>query len=389
MRTPTFLTLLVAVALMQSAAFGQEAAEETTQEPEKMTVGSVAPPIDIEHWISTGNGKFEPINEFEPGNVYIVEFWATWCGPCVASMPHLVETQEKYADKGVTIISVSDEPLDTVTTFLEREVRSAEPEAQVQTYGELTSAYCLTTDPDSSVKKDYFLAAGQRGIPCAFIVGKDGHIEWFGHPMAMDKTLELVVTDQWDREAEQAAGEKIEAITQAASQAAQTGDYAKFDELLAELKGMDLPPGAAESVPGQIEMLSRIEMISKCTNAPAEVVAMLKDKGADMETRDLGIMASSIARNKDIDAELFTTLTGLLADRLEAGQDALALSNLLATMHAAQGDWDKAIEFQEKAVEAAGSAGQANSAQLKRIMESTLQRYQEEKAKEEATTDET
>lgn len=41
------------------------------------------------------------------GTVVLVDFWATWCGPCVAKFPHLVELHQKYADKGLTCMSVS------------------------------------------------------------------------------------------------------------------------------------------------------------------------------------------------------------------------------------------------------------------------------------------
>ena len=55
--------------------------------------------------------------------VVVLEFWATWCGPCIAAMPHIAEIQKKYEDKNVQVISISDEDLDTVEDFLEREVR--------------------------------------------------------------------------------------------------------------------------------------------------------------------------------------------------------------------------------------------------------------------------
>ena len=58
----------------------------------------------------------------------------------------------------------------------------------------------MTCDPDSSVEKDYFRAAAQSGIPCCFIVGKSGLIEWLGHPMEMDEPLQAVVDGSWDRE---------------------------------------------------------------------------------------------------------------------------------------------------------------------------------------------
>ena len=88
-----------------------------------LTVGSKAPSIDVEHWLQDGDGKFSHVKEFKSGKVYIVEFWATWCGPCIAAMPHISELQDKYADKGVQVISVSDEDLETVEGFLEKKVR--------------------------------------------------------------------------------------------------------------------------------------------------------------------------------------------------------------------------------------------------------------------------
>lgn len=211
----------------KSAAEKPTAAKSTpVAETALLTIGSKAPPIDIEHWISNGNGRFKPVTKFAPGKVYVVEFWATWCGPCVASMPHLAETQARYADKGVQIISISDEDLETVQGFLAMTVRSSKPadgeepgdkegkkaveknpkaakaqETEKKTYAQLTSAYCLTTDPDASVSIDYMEGAAQNGIPTSFIVGKTGLVEWIGHPMSLDKPLELIVADKWDRAA--------------------------------------------------------------------------------------------------------------------------------------------------------------------------------------------
>ena len=160
-----------------------------TANVKKLTIGDKAPAIDIAHWV-----KGEKVNEFESDKVYVVEFWATWCGPCVSAMPHLSELQKKYADYDVKFISVSDEPLEKVVSFLFKEYKSD---------GKIHNdriGYTLTTDPDKSVMTDYFRAAGQTGIPCAFIIGKDTKIEWIGHPMSMDDPLEAVVKDTWDRD---------------------------------------------------------------------------------------------------------------------------------------------------------------------------------------------
>ncbi|MEZ6105834.1 MAG: TlpA disulfide reductase family protein [Pirellulaceae bacterium] len=212
-------------ALLPSYAVAQEVT---------LTIGSDAPALDIEHWLSDGHGQFEPVKKFEADKVYVVEFWATWCGPCIASMPHLAELQEQYGEKGVQIISVSDEDLETVNGFLALKVQGDE---EGRKYSELTSAYCLTTDPDQSVYTAYMEAAGQNGIPTAFVVGKDSKIEWIGHPMELDSVLEKVVDGSWDREAHIAsfkAQQEFDAVLGEVFALAQTGEIDKALKLLDE-----------------------------------------------------------------------------------------------------------------------------------------------------------
>ena len=225
---------------------------------DELTIGSKAPELDIEHWVQDGNGKFKPVTEFKKGNVYIVEFWATWCGPCIASMPHIVETQKKYADKGVQIVSISDEDLETVDKFLERKYKAPgakkeegdESGDEPKTYRELTSSYCLTTDPDRSSSRDYMEAAGQNGIPCAFIVGKDQKIEWIGHPMSMDKALADVVEDKWDRAAfaeEFAESQKMDLLMAKIMRSARGGKMDEAMELIDKaLAETDAPQAKAQ-----------------------------------------------------------------------------------------------------------------------------------------------
>lgn len=156
---------------------------------EPLTIGSKAPTIEVAHWF---NGK-APVRAFDDGKVYVIEFWATWCGPCVASMPHLRDLQRRHGE-AITVVSVSDESPEIIEKFLDRETGDT-------TFREITEHYWLATDPDGSVKQDYMRAAGQQGIPTAFIVGKTGLIEWIGHPMQIDAPMAGVLSGEWDRDA--------------------------------------------------------------------------------------------------------------------------------------------------------------------------------------------
>src|SRR5436305_5946962 len=82
-----------------------------------LKVGDPAPKLKADKWLQ-GN----EVKEFAKDKVYVVEFWATWCGPCIAIMPHVAEMQAEYKDKGVTFIGYSakdpNNDMEKVTAFV-------------------------------------------------------------------------------------------------------------------------------------------------------------------------------------------------------------------------------------------------------------------------------
>jgi len=160
-------------------------------------VGSSAPAIKVARWI-----KGDKINSFEKGKVYVVEFWATWCGPCKQSIPHLTELAKKYAGK-VTFMGVS---------CYEKNA----PKGDYENYGDKVAAfvkdfgdkmdYNVAWDGDDAVmSKTWMEAADQNGIPTAFVVDGTSHIVWIGHPMmGLDETLGKVLDGTFDSKAEAA-----------------------------------------------------------------------------------------------------------------------------------------------------------------------------------------
>ena len=71
----------------------------------KSVLNEKAPELAVEEWISD---KPKTKDKF-----ILIDFWATWCGPCRMSIPHLNKFQEKFSRK-LVVIGISDEPLQTL-----------------------------------------------------------------------------------------------------------------------------------------------------------------------------------------------------------------------------------------------------------------------------------
>lgn len=97
------------------------------------------------------------------GKVVLLDFWATWCGPCVYSIPELVRIQEKYRNKGLIVLGVS---MDTLAQADERQLNKFIAKFNIQ--------YQVMRD-DGSVSSKYF-GNSPAPIPTMHIINKEGKI---------------------------------------------------------------------------------------------------------------------------------------------------------------------------------------------------------------------
>lgn len=141
------IALVVAVAILISSAVIAN-----------LSVGAKAPNFTL----PTLDGKsFTLQNSFkQPAKVVVLDIWATWCPPCRAEIPFIIELNKKYKDKGLLVVGVSlDQSKSDVSAFVKKQKID----------------YTICSDPNAATVGDKYQV---KGIPATYIIDKKGVIRF-------------------------------------------------------------------------------------------------------------------------------------------------------------------------------------------------------------------
>ncbi len=358
------LSGVLAMASAAGLALGQDAAApaaKPTAAASALKVGDAAPSLSVEKFV-----KGEPVTGFEKGRVYVVEFWATWCGPCIAQMPHITALQREYKDRGLTVVGVnvwedredpySDETLKKVQTFV----------------GDMGDRMGYTVAFDGGAKKTdnaFMKAAGRGGIPCAFVIDQKSTVAWIGHPAMMEPVLEDVIAGKWDTAT---SPKKIDDAYKAFGKAGKLAETDAKAAVEAWAQAEKDFPLVAKAV---LDRKFHAFLDAKQFETAYAAGALLVDKAiARKDSMALNDVAWTIVdpegqvdnRNYDLAMKAATE-----ADKLTSNKDPYILDTL-ARVHFAKGDKAKAVELQKKAI----ANVKAGEKELKSQLEDVLKEYE-------------
>ncbi|AIE86359.1 redoxin domain-containing protein [Fimbriimonas ginsengisoli] len=328
------LRLLALSGLIPAAAGAHAGAGVRTY----LNIGDPAPSIAGVKWL-----KGVPITSFKKGDVYVVEFWATWCGPCKENIPHLTELAKKYKGAASIVgISIWESNDPTSSAYLDK------VEAFVKSQGDRMDYNVGADGPEGKVGKEWMRAADENGIPTSFIVGKDGKIAWIGHPANMEAVLTQVIDGKFDVAAARSRRATDVETTRPIRESMAAKNYGKALKLI---------DAAVAKKPDQERFYTYDRLVAQYHVAPKDAM-VASEKILEQSNGEIGayrMIVSIFASQKDLTPSVYRYGKKLAEKALEKGEMKYMFLAMSAEVSSSLGEFSEAVKSQEEAVTAAES----------------------------------
>ena len=295
--------------------------------------------------------KGDAVKSFEKGKLYIFECWATWCPPCVASIPHLNELNKKMGPKGVVITGVNVWEGEKNSEAVKKVKDFVKAQDDKMSYGVAIGG--------KKFLKDWLEAANVQGIPHAFVINGDGIIVWMGHPMQLnEKMLGDLLTGTTAPEPEKNKTEKkteegpvkdeTSSTLQKLGEALNKKDWDLAEKILPEAL-LNLNPRDQANLKESAESIIALGRGDPSKiNAMYEKSALDHNDNAEVQNEIAWDLLTNPRFGKNINLAL-AEKCAVQAVALTKEEDAEKLDTL-ARVRWLQGKKDEAIKLQEKAV---------------------------------------
>ncbi|MCB1132738.1 MAG: TlpA family protein disulfide reductase [Verrucomicrobiae bacterium] len=278
--------------------------------------------------------------EWEAGKLYVLECWATWCGPCIAAIPHVDELYDKYQEKGLRVIGVNvwEDGKDKVADFVKKK-------------GDGMSYPVAYTGKGGAFETEWLKPAGVSGIPHAFVV-MDGEVLFTTHPSRLnDETIEQLLSGPEGvkkvaadlREAGRER-EEIGKLSKAFAEAARSKDT----------EGMKSAMAGLEKIPSAKAVLPRLKLqLAMFTEDWDGITTVLEESKSEPSYIMMLSMVTQRVSSEESKAtpELRRKVADALAEAIDAPNSHPLLPTQLARLQWVLGDKDAAIASAEKQVE--------------------------------------
>jgi thiol-disulfide isomerase/thioredoxin len=311
-RMPRLLVFSFAALLLLQSIHAQSPTASPQNYP-PLNIGDPAPPLHIRAWV-----KGAPVAAFEKGKIYVIDFWSTWCVPCLATMPHTTELQKKFAGKDVIVLGVTSTDKfgnseDSIRKMVEKK-------------GDLIGFRIGIDDEGTSAKgyqgvfkgrtvEAYLGGASVPAIPATFVIDRESRIAFIGHPLEIEDVITKCIDGTWDFDAA-----RVQRTARLEGQ-----------QLLGQLE-KEIASGSFDAA---LTLCRRLvdELPHRESRIFAAVAGMMSDKDAPLVKRDPDLALRA----------------GRQAVELTKGTDPGALS-VLASVQFARGETKEAIETMTRAV---------------------------------------